>query len=147
MMVSSGSLTAEQKEKALKTSQEAQCSFEEAVIKLGFASESVVTAALSRQLGIPLASRENKILIPEKGQGLEKLIPENFARDHLVVPLFLEDGALGVAMADPTNVMLQDNIRVLSSKTIHPFVAAKTQILKSIDELYGGSLGGGLVEE
>ena len=146
MMVSSGSLTAEQKEKALKTSQEAQCSFEEAVIKLGFASESVVTAALSRQLGIPLASRENKILIPEKGQGLEKLIPENFARDHLVVPLFLEDGALGVAMADPTNVMLQDNIRVLSAKTIHPFVAAKTQILKSIDELYGGSLGGGLVE-
>ncbi len=145
MMVSSGSLTAEQKEKALKASQEAQCSFEEAVIKLGFASESVVTVALSRQLGIPLASRENKILIPEKGQGLEKLIPENFARDHLVVPLFLEDGTLGVAMADPTNVMLQDNIRVLSSKTIHPFVAAKTQILKSIDELYGGA-GGGLVE-
>ena len=51
VMVASGSLTAEQKEKALKTSQEAQCSFEEAVIKLGFASESVVTAALSKQLG------------------------------------------------------------------------------------------------
>ncbi len=144
VMVSAGSLTAEQKDKALKISREAQCSFEEAVIKLGFASESVITAALSKQLGIPLASRENKILIPEKSQGLEKLIPENFAREHLMVPLFLEDGTLGVAMVDPTNVMLQDNIRVLTSKTIHPFVAAKTQILKSIDELYGG-MGGGLV--
>ncbi len=145
VMVASGSLTPEQKDKALKASQEAQCSFEEAVIKLGFASEGAVTTALSKQLGLPLASRENKILIPEKSQGLEKLVPENFARDHLAVPLFLEDGTLGIAMSDPTNVMLQDNIRVLTSKTIHPFVAAKTQILKAIDELYDGSGEGGLV--
>lgn len=146
IMVAGGVLTAEQRDKASKASQEARCSFEEAVLKLGYASENAVAMALSKQLGIPWASKENKILVPEKGQGLEKLIPESFAREHLVVPLFSEDGAIGVAMADPSNIMLQDNLRVLTSNDIHPFIASKTQILKTIDELYQGGSGQSLVE-
>jgi len=146
ILLGGGAITAVQRDKAQKTSQEAKCLFEEAVVKLGFASEGAVAMAISKQLGVPWASRENKILVSEKGQGLEKLIPESFARENLVVPLFSEDGVVGVAMADPSNIMLQDNIRVLTSKNIHPFVAAKTQLLKAIDELYQGGGGQSLVE-
>ena len=146
ILVAGGAITAEQRDKALKASLDAKCLFGDAVVKLGFASEGSVAMAVSKQLGIPWASKENKILVSEKGQGLEKLIPEGFARENLVIPLFAEDGVVGVAMADPSNIMLQDNIRVLTAKNIHPFVAAKTQILKAIDELYQGG-GRSLVEE
>ena len=144
ILVASGVLTEEQKEKATKTAQQAKCLFADAVIKLGFATEDAIAVALSKQLHVPYASRENKILRVEKTQGLDKVVPETFARENLVVPLFLEENVLAVAMAEPDNVMLQDNLRVMTQKEIQPFVATKTQILKVIDEFYGGG-GGGVI--
>ena len=96
--------------------------------------------ALSKQLHVPYASRENKILRVERSQGLEKVVSEQFAREHLVLPLFVEENVLAVAMAEPDDVLLQDNLRVMTRMEIQPFVATKTQIIKAIDEFY---LGGG----
>ena len=45
---------------------------------------------------------------------------------------------LAVAMAEPDNVLLQDNLRVMTRHEIQPFVATKTQILKAIDDFYQG---------
>ena len=144
ILVSTGVLTEDQKDKAAKLAGQAKVQFSEAVIKLGFATEDAIAVALSKQLHVPYASRENKILRVEKTQNLEKVIAENFARENLVVPLFLEENVLAVAMAEPDNVMLQDNLRVMTQKEIQPFVATKTQILKVIDEFYGGG-GGGVI--
>ena len=113
ILVAGGAITAEQRDKALKASLDAKCLFGDAVVKLGFASEGSVAMAVSKQLGIPWASKENKILVSEKGQGLEKLIPEGFARENLVIPLFAEDGVVGVAMAviapPATNISPKDS--------------------------------------
>ncbi len=146
ILVASAVITAEQRDKAVKTATQAKCLFGEAVVKLGFAKEEDIAMALSKQLSIPYASRENKILKAEKGQGLEKYISESFAREHLVLPLFIEENMLAVAMAEPDNVLLQDNLRVMTRCEIQPFVATKTQILKAIDEFYLGG-GRGLIEK
>ena len=55
-----------------------------------------------------------------------------------MLPLFIEENVLAVAMAEPDNVMLQDNLRVMTQKEIQPFVATKTQIIKAIDDFYQG---------
>jgi type IV pilus assembly protein PilB len=143
VLVASGVINEDQRDKAQKLAVQSKVTFSEAVIKLGFATEDAIAVALSKQLHVPYASRENKILKPEKTQGLDKVIPENFARENLVVPLFLEENVLAVAMAEPDNVLLQDNLRVMTQKEIQPFVATKTQILKVIDEFYAG--GGGVI--
>ena len=140
ILVSSGVLTEEQRDKAQRAATQSRCSFPEAAIKLGFTKEDDIAIALSKQFGIPYASRENKILKSEKGQALEKVVPENYARENLVLPLFLDENVLAVALSDPDNVMLIDNLKLLSGHEIQPFIATKTQILKSIDEFYvGGS--------
>ncbi len=139
ILVSSGVLTEEQRDKAQKVATQSRCHFSEAAVKLGFTKEDDIAAALSKQFNIPYASRENKILKSEKGQNLEKVIPENYARENLVLPLFLDENVLAVAMSDPDNVLLIDNLKLLSGHEIQAFIATKTQILKSIDEFYLGN--------
>jgi|CXWL01.1.fsa_nt_gi type IV pilus assembly protein PilB len=139
ILVESGVLTAEQRDKAQKTANQSKCHFSEAVVKLGFTREDDIAVALSKQHSIPYASRENKILRSEKGQNLEKVVPENYARENFVLPLFVEDNVLAVAISDPDNVLLRDNLKLLTGHEIQPFIATKTQILRAIDEFYLGS--------
>ena len=138
VLVSTGVLTEDQREKATRTAVSSKVLFGEAVVRLGFATEDAIAQAISKQLHVPYASRENKILAVERSQGLDKVLPENFARDNFVLPLFIEENVLAVAMAEPDNVLLQDNLRVMTGKEIQPFVATKTQIIKAIDDFYPG---------
>ncbi|MDO8805512.1 MAG: ATPase, T2SS/T4P/T4SS family [Elusimicrobiota bacterium] len=124
--------------KALKFQQQQGCLIGEALVKLHYASEEQVAQALGKQLGIPYASKENQILNPEKSQGLEKIIPEKFARDNAVIPLFIEDNVLATALTDPTNIMMLDNIKLVSGMEIQLFIATRAQILKVIDAFYQG---------
>ncbi|MEK7234411.1 MAG: ATPase, T2SS/T4P/T4SS family [Elusimicrobiota bacterium] len=139
ILVNSGVLTEDQCEKAQKVATQSQCPFGEAAVRLGFTQEENIAIALSKQFGVPYASRENKILKSEKGQGLEKVVPEQYARENLVLPLFLDENVLAVALTDPDNVLLIDNLKLLSGSDIQAFIATKSQILKSIDEFYVGS--------
>ncbi|MGC8728471.1 MAG: GspE/PulE family protein [Elusimicrobiales bacterium] len=122
--------------KALKYQEQNRCLIGEALIKLGYATEEQVAIALSKQLGIPYASIQNQILKPEKGQDIEKIIPEKFARDNKIIPLFVENGVIAIAMSDPTDLMLLDNIRAMTGMDVQVFISTKAQILKIIDSFY-----------
>ena len=127
--------------KALKFQQQQGGLIGETLIKLHYATEEQVAQALGKQLGIPYASKENRILNPEKGQGLEKMIPEKFARENAVIPLFREDSVLAVAMMDPANILLLDNIKIVSGMEVQSFISTKAQILKVIDSFYQTQTG------
>jgi type IV pilus assembly protein PilB len=137
-MIQAGWIDEEKLNKALKFQSQQPCLIGEALVKLHYATEEQVAQALAKQLGIPFASKENQILNPEKGQGLEKVIPEKFARDNAVIPLFIENNVLAAAMTDPTNIMMLDNIKLVSGMEIQPFISTKAQILKVIDSFYQG---------
>jgi len=108
----------------------------EAVTRLGLMTEEKVTMALAKHFSIPYASKENGILVPERDQNLQEIIPEKFARENLIIPLFIEDDALAVALLDPTNVFLLENLKMMSGKQIRPFIASKSQLLGVMDVFY-----------
>lgn len=136
ILVEQGTLNEEQVKRAMLFSKQNNVTFAEAVIKFGFASEEKVTAALSKHFAVPYASKENGILVPEKEQNLQEIIPEKFARENMVIPLFVEDDSLAVAVLDPTNVFLLENIKMMSGKQVQPFLASKSQLLNVIDTFY-----------
>ena len=136
ILVEQGTLNEEQVKRAMLFSKQNDVTFAEAVIKFGFASEEKVTAALSKHFAVPYASKENGILVPEKEQNLQEIIPEKFARENMVIPLFVEDDSLAVAVLDPTNVFLLENIKMMSGKQVQPFLASKSQLLNVIDNFY-----------
>ncbi|MFI5348492.1 MAG: GspE/PulE family protein [Elusimicrobiota bacterium] len=144
ILIAGGLLTEEQADKAQKLATQSKSHFAEAVVKLGFCKEDDIALALSKQHGIPYASRENKILKAEKGQNLEKLVPENFARENFLLPLFRDNNVLAVAISDPENVLMLDNLKLLTGHEIQQFISTKTQIIKAIDEFY---LGGAVIDK
>lgn len=105
--------------------------------KSALSKEQEIAIAMSKIYGIPYASRENQILKTERGQNLEKMVPEDFARENLLLPLFLNDKVLAVAIADPDNVIMFDALKLITGYEIQMFVAAKTQIIEAIGEFYG----------
>ena len=136
ILVEQGTLNEDQVKRAMLFSKQNNVTFAEAVIKFGFASEEKVTAALSKHFAVPYASKENGILVPEKEQNLQDIIPEKFARENMVIPLFVENDSLAVAVLDPTNVFLLENIKMMSGKQVQPFLASKSQLLNVIDTFY-----------
>lgn len=136
ILVEQGTLNEDQVKRAMLFSKQNNVTFAEAVIKFGFASEEKVTAALSKHFAVPYASKENGILVPEKEQNLQDIIPEKFARENMVIPLFVEDDSLAIAVLDPTNVFLLENIKMMSGKQVQPFLASKSQLLNVIDTFY-----------
>lgn len=131
-----GTLSAEQVKRVQLYAKQNNISFAEAVVKMAFATEEQVTVALSKHFAMPYASKENGILVPEKEQDLQKIIPEKFARENMVIPLFVEDDSLAIALLDPTNLFLLENIKLMSGRQVQPFIASKSQLLNALDSFY-----------
>jgi type IV pilus assembly protein PilB len=95
---------------------------------------------VARQLSIPFASPENKMLRPERTKDLANLVPESFARRYNALPLFCEEDKLAIAMADPTNKECMQNLQLITRCAIQPFVAAPCDIQEAIDSFYNPPL-------
>lgn len=136
ILVDQGILSPEQDKQAKFYAKQNNLSIADAILRSGFATEEQVTIALSKHFSIPYASKENGILVPEREQNLQEIIPEKFARDNMVVPLFMEDDSLAIALLDPTNLFLIENVKMMSGKQVQPFIASKSQLLGVMDSFY-----------
>lgn len=65
------------------------------------------------------------------------LIPRSFCERQLVVPLRLEDKHLLLALADPMDMGLLDDLRFVSGLQIQPVMASVASIKAKLAEMYG----------
>jgi len=136
LLLANGVITETQNQQAKELSRREGIGHGDAVASLGFASEEEIAKLLSDEYGYPFASHQNKMLELELGVGLEDIIPEEFAREHCALPVFQEGKVLAVALADPGNLYVVENLQILSGFQIQPLIATRTDILKAIDQLY-----------
>ncbi|MFA5118063.1 MAG: ATPase, T2SS/T4P/T4SS family [Candidatus Omnitrophota bacterium] len=111
----------------------------EVIIKLGMVKEEQIVTVLSKQLGMPYYAAGKDKLKPAADQGLERLIPQDFAMKNVVLPLSRTLKSLTVAMTDPLDLILIDSLRKLTGFEINSVLAIKSEILKSIEDFYGKS--------
>lgn len=136
ILIEQGKLTKENLEKAELHSKQNDSTITDSLLALGFVKEEDITIAISKQISVPYASWENNILNSEKDQNLSDIIDEKFARENLVLPLFMEEDSIAVAMIDPSNVLLLDNLKMMTGLEIQPFIAPKSQLLAALDRFY-----------
>jgi type IV pilus assembly protein PilB len=103
------------------------------LVTLGYANETDITALLSRQYGIPSIDLTHFELDPE----VIKLLPRDVAFKYQVVPLSRIGSALSVAMADPNNVFVLEDLKFVTGMNIEPLVASESQIQFALDRGYG----------
>ncbi len=138
LLVREGLIAKEQLVKALDEQKKQKDSrIGEIFVYLGMVSEHDLVATLGKQLGIPYVTSGVGLLRPAIDQGLEKLIPKDFAIKNILLPLSKNLTSLTCAIYDPMDLVLIDNLRKMTGCEINPVIATKTDILKAIEEFYG----------
>jgi type IV pilus assembly protein PilB len=105
------------------------------LVKLGFISDDVITAVLSRQYGVPSINLDLFHIEPS----IIKLISQEVALKYTVLPISRVGATLTLAMADPTNVFAMDDIKFMTELNVEPVIASEASIQMAIGKYYSGS--------
>jgi type IV pilus assembly protein PilB len=105
------------------------------LVKLGLVSDDMITAVLSRQYGIPSVNLD----LFNVDSAVLRLIPQEVAQKHCVLPLSRVGATLTLAMVDPTNVFAMDDVKFMTGLNVEPVVVAEGSIQQAIANYYGST--------
>ncbi len=95
------------------------------LVELGFADEQEIAEALGSQLGLPLLDLSQRLPSPE----VVRLLPRVVADRAQALVVDRTEHGLAIAMADPTNVLALDDVKLHTRATsLTVIVATPTQI-------------------
>jgi type IV pilus assembly protein PilB len=137
LLIKEGLITEAQLEKAIATQRRENGRLGEILVQLGMVKEDQMIEVLGKQLGIPYFTLGTGMLKPAHDQELEKLITREFAQKNHVLALSRTLRSLTIAMADPLDLILIDNVRKLTGCEINPIIATRADISLAIEEFYG----------
>ena len=133
LLVSAKRLTPEQLEIALTRQQRTRQPLGHTLISLGFVTEETMREALCAQLHINFFDLDRIPLDPV----LARLVTEKYATKRRVVPLFRSGSLLVVALDDPTDMALVEDLGQLLRLRIEIVTSTTAKILRAITRLYG----------
>ncbi len=133
LLLARGVVTAEQIEKALNEQKEKghHKLLGELLVEMNYCSENQIASALAQGYGVPYAQVGPKICDPK---ALE-ILPREFLEEHIVLPLFKVYDVLTVAVSEPTNVFLMDEIERISGCKIQ-VVCSTAKDIKATLQIY-----------
>ena len=136
LLLQHGLIKQEQLDNAKEEAKRMGISVEKELERQGLITEEDIANVRSAALGIPYVDLSDYLI----DGALVKLIPENLAKKHKIVPLFKIGNSLTVAMTDPQNIEVLDQIRQVSKmESIDPVLASEKSIQKILDLYYGFS--------
>ena len=140
ILVQAGVITPEQLQEALARQHETvgrKPRLGAVIVGMEMASEADIARALAQQLDIAFVDLEAVVADPQ----VMALVPRWLARRHGLVPVRKQDGALIVAMSDPTNLVALDDIRMSAGIPISPVIATASGIVDAEERFYAADLG------
>jgi type IV pilus assembly protein PilB len=131
-LVSDGMISEAQLERALDAQRVSGHQLGSVVLSLGILDEDRLTAALGIHLEMPVADLRTEPVDPEAA----RLVPEEFARRHVLLPIRRDNGYLAVAMADPGNLPLLNDVRLITGLQVVPYLAQRSDILANLSRVH-----------
>lgn len=103
-----------------------------ALVATGVLTEEKLLQFLSKLYGVPTVILEG---LEIKAEAI-KLVPREVALKHTAIPISLAGKTLILAMADPSNIFAQDDIKFLTGYNVEVVVASEKSIKEAIERLY-----------
>jgi type IV pilus assembly protein PilB len=103
----------------------------EVLVELGICTEDQIVEALAAAYGVPYARISPRVADPKVVQ----VLPREFIEKHQVLPLYLVDGTLTVAVPEPANVFLIEEIERVGGHPVQ-VVAATAHDIRSTLQAY-----------
>ncbi len=100
----------------------------EILLRLKYATEDDVVEVLAQQYSLPLV-KLNRFLVDH---AIFDAFPQRFLEKNEVCPMFRVEDVTTVAIADPTNIFVLDEIRRLVGGRVQPALASPTNIREAI---------------
>ena len=105
------------------------------LVELRLIAEEELVRVLGKQLGLPSVDLDH-VDIPE---AVTNLIPDELARQHQIVAFDQQMKFLDVAMVDPTNLGVIDELRIRTQKNIRPYLCGPRNIERALAKYHGGT--------
>lgn len=102
------------------------------LVKMKLVSEDDLTHVLSKGLGIPPIDISRLKIDPD----VVKIIPKAAAEKNQIMPVSKMGDNLTLAMADPLNIFVIDNIHAITGMNIIPIIGRAPQIQQTIEKYY-----------
>jgi type IV pilus assembly protein PilB len=134
LLIKANLVSPEQVKKALDEQKTSGGSIGTNLIKLGHLDEDSLLAFLSKFYHVEPV-RLSKIHIDQK---VLSLVPSGTAKKHLVIPIKRVGPKLILAMSDPSNIMVIDEIKFITGYNVQPVVAIDMDLVDAIKRYYGG---------
>ncbi|MCG6980401.1 MAG: type IV-A pilus assembly ATPase PilB [Deltaproteobacteria bacterium] len=131
-LVREGLITPEQLENALQEQKANGGMLGSNLVKMGYIEEAELMEFLSKQFGVPSTDPSKLDVDPE----VIEMIPGNIVNKYRIVPISLEGQTLTIAMVDPSNIFIIDDIKFLTRKNIRVTVATESSIKSAMDRFY-----------
>ena len=132
LLVKEGMITKEQLDRALGEQKSSGTRVGYNLVKLGFIPELELTKVLARQYKMPAVDLSKFEVDPR----IVKMVPADLALKHLVLPLKRDGRTLTVAMADPTNMGVIEDLKFITRYDIFPVIAGEFTLKNAIEKHY-----------
>ncbi len=132
LFVREGLVSADQLKEALIEAKQSGTRLGHALVKLGLVDEDELTRMLSKQYRVPAVDL-GKVKVDEK---VLRLIPDELAFKHLVLPIRRVGRTLTVAMANPTDMGAVDDLKFITRHEIEPLVVGEYTLREHLETYY-----------
>ncbi len=134
LLVKKNFITPDQLKKAWEEQKLKGGRLESNLVRLGYVKEDELLSFLSAQYRVPSI----KISKIEINPNIIKLIPSSTAKKYFIIPIHRVGSKLTLAMSDPSNIIVIDEIKFMTGFNVEPVVASETEIIDAIKKYYGG---------
>ena len=134
LLVKRNYITPDQLKKAIEEQKMKGGRLESNLVRLGYIKEDELLSFLSAQYRVPSV----KISKMEINPNVIKLIPSSLSKKYFIIPISRVGPKLTLAMSDPSNIVVIDEIKFMTGFNVEPVVASETEIIDAIKKYYGG---------
>src|SRR6185436_20964768 len=135
ILLREGVLTREQLASAMAEQRASKHRLGYVLVKMGLVPELEITKVLARQYRMPAVDLSRF----EVDARILKLVPADMATKGVVLPLKREGRTLTVAMADPTDLGLLEDLKFITRFDLFPVIAGEFTLRNLIEKHYESS--------
>ena len=132
LLIAERLITQEQLDQALSEQRASGMRLGYVLVKMGLVRELEITKMLARQYRVPAVDL-SQFDVDEK---IVKLIPSEVALKHTALPLKREGRTLTVAMVEPANAQILDDLKFITRCDIFPVIAGEYTLRTAIEKYY-----------
>lgn len=136
ILVKQGLLKPDQLAHAMEEQKKTGQKLTNAIIQLGLLKDIQILRAVEKHFAVPGV----EVNTFEIDQSVIAMIPKDVCEKNTLIPLQKAGNTLVVAFADPSNIIVKEDLRFITRCRIQAVVGTESAIMSGIEKYYGGSI-------